>query len=56
MHVRTDVYNYIRKHGKLTRAEIRDHNYSNWNPAYIAAILASSPEIDYTTRPITLFL
>ena len=43
------------KHGTLTRAEIRENNYSDWNPAYIAAILASFPEIEHTTNPITLY-
>ena len=51
-----DAYNHIQRRGTLTRAEIRENNYSDWNPAYIAAILASFPEIDYTIRPITLFL
>lgn len=51
-----DAYNHIQRRGTLTRAEIRENNYSDWNPAYIAAILASFPEIDYTTGPITLFL
>jgi len=50
-----DAYIHIQKLGELTRAEIRDQNYSAWNPAYIAAILASFPEIDYTTKPIRLF-
>lgn len=49
-----DAYNHIMKHSTLTRAEIRENNYSDWNPAYIAAILASFPEIEYTTKPITL--
>ena len=51
-----DAYNHIKKHGKLTQAEIRDNNYSNWNPAYIAAILACFPEIKHKTKPITLYL
>ena len=49
-----DAYNHIMKHGTLTRTEIRENNYSDWNPAYIAAILANFPEIEYTTRPIIL--
>ncbi len=51
-----DAYNHIQRRGTLTRAEIRENNYSDWNPAYIAAILASFPEIKYKTKPITLFL
>jgi len=51
-----DAYNHIKKHGKLTRTEIAEQNYTIQNTAYIAAILASFPEIDYTTGPITLFL
>ena len=51
-----DAYNHIQRRGTLTRAEIRENNYSDWNPAYIAAILASFPEIKYKIRPITLYL
>ena len=51
-----DAYNHIIKRGVLTRAEIRENNYSDWNPAYIAAILTSFPEVEYKTRPITLYL
>ena len=49
-----DAYNHIMNYGTLTRAEIRDKKYSDWNPTYIAAILASFPEIEHTTNPITL--
>ena len=51
-----DAYNHLKKRGVLTLVEIRENNYSEWNPVYIAAILASFPEIEYKTRPITLFL
>jgi len=41
---------------KLTRKEIED-DYSPRNPAYVAAILASMPQVDYVTKPvITLYL
>jgi hypothetical protein len=49
-----DAYNYLQKHGTMTRTEIRDGGYSDWNPAYVAAILASFPGISYTARPIRL--
>ena len=51
-----DAYNHIIKRSVLTRAEIRENNYSDWNPAYIAAILANFLEVEHQTRPITLFL
>jgi len=49
-----NAYNHIMKHGTLTNTEIRENNYSDWNPTYIAAIIASFPEIEHTTNPITL--
>jgi len=50
-----DAYNHIQRQGTLTIAEIRENNYSDWNPTYIVTILASFPKIEYKTRPITLF-
>ena len=49
-----DAYHHIMKQGILKSTEIRENNFSDWNPAYIAAILASFPEIEHTVRPITL--
>jgi len=49
-----DAYHYIMKQGILKSTEIRENNFSDWNPVYIAAILASFPEIEHTIRPITL--
>ncbi len=41
--------------GELTRGAIRTL-YSDLNPAYIAPILASLDYVDFTLRPIRLFL
>ena len=49
------AYKHLLSKGELTRSEIRTH-YSNFNPAYIAAILAGLNEVDFTLRPIRLFL
>ena len=47
-------YKHIMKHGELSLSDIREHKYSDWNPTYIAALLTSFSEIDYTLRPIKL--
>ena len=39
----------------ITRSEIQ-RKYSPRNPAYIAAILAALPNVDYALKPITLML
>ncbi|MCB0018425.1 MAG: hypothetical protein KDE09_11585 [Anaerolineales bacterium] len=38
---------------ELTRNDIRER-YSQFNPAYVAAILAAVPDVDYRIRPIRL--
>jgi hypothetical protein len=49
-----DAYNHLIIHGKLTRTEIEEQEYTIRNTAYMAAVLASFPEIEHTIRPITL--
>ena len=49
-----NAYNHIMKHGKITRTEIEEQEYTIRNTTYMAAILASFPEIEHTTNPITL--
>ena len=41
--------------GQLTRSEIREE-FSNFNPAYVAAILAQLPNIKHSTKPIRLWV
>jgi hypothetical protein len=40
--------------GELARVEIRDR-YTNFNPAYVAAILAALPGVTHSSRPIRLY-
>ena len=49
------AYKHLLSKGELTRTEIMTH-YSNFNPAYVAAILAGLDYVDFTLRPIRLFL
>jgi len=49
------AHKHLLARGELTRAEIRTH-YSGFNPAYIAAMLAGLDYVDFTLRPIRLFL
>lgn len=49
------AYNHLIKNGELTRIQIRDH-YSDFHPAYIAAILANLPNVKWRLKPITLLL
>ena len=40
---------------KITRVEIRD-SFSEFNPAYVAAILAALPGVQHSLRPIHLWI
>jgi len=40
--------------GEITRADIRCR-HSNFNPAYVAAILASLPNVTFSLKPIRLY-
>jgi len=52
----TLAWNHLEKHKELTRGEIRDLGYSEFNPAYVVAILASLPGVSHTLSPIILKL
>ena len=41
--------------GQLTRSEIREE-FSNFNPAYVAAILAQLSNVKHSTKPIRLWI
>jgi hypothetical protein len=47
-------WNHLEKHKKLTRSEVRDLGYSEFNPAYVVAILASLPGVTHSLGPIIL--
>ena len=48
------AYAHLEKFGRLTRKEIGELGYSEYNRAYVAALLANLPGIIYTVKPITL--
>ena len=50
------AWNHLEKHKELTRSEVRDLGYSEFNPAYVVAILANLPRVTHNTRPIILQL
>jgi hypothetical protein len=50
------AWNHLEKKKKLTRSEVRDLGYSEVNPAYVVAILASLPGVTHSLAPIILNL
>jgi hypothetical protein len=48
-----DSFQRLRSTGQITRSEIRE-NFSQFNPAYVAAILAALPGVKHSIRPIRL--
>ena len=52
----TSAWNHLEKHKKLTRSQVRDLGYSEFNPAYVVAILASLPGVKHNLEPIILQL
>ena len=53
---RDDIENAFRRlsaTGELTRSDIREE-FSNFNPAYVAAIFAKLPGVSHSLRPIRL--
>jgi len=48
-----DAFGELAMRGELTRSEIQER-YSNFNPAYVAAILAALPGVTYSLNPIRL--
>ncbi|MHA1279491.1 MAG: hypothetical protein ACTSQ8_20005 [Candidatus Helarchaeota archaeon] len=47
-------WDHLVTHGSLTRVAIRD-KFSNYNPAYVAAILSHFPNVSFNSNPITLY-
>ena len=50
-----DAYRRLTAIGELTRSEIREE-FSKFNPAYVAAILAELPNVKYARKPIRLWV
>ncbi len=50
------AWKHLEKNKKLTRSEVRDLGYSEFNPAYVVAILASLPGVKHSLGPIILTL
>ncbi len=48
------TYQELATRGMIERADIRER-YSNFNPAYVAAILAALPGIRHSSKPIRLY-
>lgn len=45
------AYQRLLATGQLTRADIRDEGFSEFNPAYVAAILAQLPNVTHVIFP-----
>ncbi len=50
-----DSYNSLALSGQITRVEIHK-KFSNFIPAYVAAILAKLPGIEHSSSPIRLWI
>jgi len=50
------AWKHLQKHKKLTNSEVRDLGYSDSDPAYVVAILASLPGVTHSLTPIVLKL
>lgn len=50
------AWRHLAKYKKLTRSEIRNLGFSEFNPAYVVAILASLPGVKHSLTPIVLTL
>jgi diketogulonate reductase-like aldo/keto reductase len=50
------AWRHLEKKKKLTRSEVRDLGFSEFNPAYVVAILASLPGVKHSLGPIILTL
>jgi hypothetical protein len=46
------AWKHLEKHKELTRSQVRDLGYSEFNPAYVVAILASFLGVTHTLSPI----
>ena len=50
------AWRHLERHKQLTGDQVRKLGYSNFNPAYVVAILANFPGVAYETKPIILRL
>jgi hypothetical protein len=50
------AWNHLARKKKLTRSQVKDLGYSEVNPAYVVAILASLPGVKHSLGPIILTL
>jgi hypothetical protein len=50
-----DAFQRLTVTGQITRSEIQE-NFSQYNPAYVAAILAELPTVQHSTSPIRLWI
>jgi len=50
-----NAYRHLVAIGQITRTEIRE-KFSEYNPAYVAAILAELPNVKHSIRPIKLWI
>jgi hypothetical protein len=50
-----DAYRRLIVDGEITRTEISSE-FSEFNPAYVVAILAALPNVKYSIRPIRLWV
>jgi hypothetical protein len=48
-------YRHLVAIGQTTRTEIRE-KFSEYNPAYVVAILAELPNVEHSIRPIKLWI
>jgi len=50
-----NAHRHLASTGQTTRTEIRE-KFSEYNPAYVAAILAELPNVQHSARPIKLWI
>jgi hypothetical protein len=50
------AWTHLEKHKQLTQSQIKNLGYSENNPAYVVAILASIPGVSHSLGPIILKL
>ena len=50
-----NAYKRLSVAGEITRVEVRE-NFSQFNPAYVVAILAELPDVKHSIRPIRLWV
>jgi hypothetical protein len=50
-----NAYRRLAAAGEITRTEIHS-DFSEFNPAYVVAILAALPEVKHSIRPIRLWI